>query len=45
MKNRNQPYELALYAKSINCFEVLSLEKELELARRYQAGDQKAGKP
>ncbi len=43
MKNRNQPYELALYAKSINCFEVLSLEKELALSRRYLAGDMKAG--
>lgn len=43
MRRKYQPYELSLYSKKVNEFEYLPLEKELELARRYQNGDSDAG--
>jgi RNA polymerase sigma factor (sigma-70 family) len=43
MRRKHQPYELSLYAKRVNEFEYLPLEKELELARRYKNGDHEAG--
>ncbi|HNY63992.1 MAG TPA: sigma-70 family RNA polymerase sigma factor [Deltaproteobacteria bacterium] len=43
MKSNYQPYELSLYSKRINEYPNLTLEEELELARRYREGDKKAG--
>jgi RNA polymerase sigma-32 factor len=43
MRSNNQPYELAQYAKRINEYKNLTLEEELELARRYRDGDREAG--
>jgi RNA polymerase sigma factor (sigma-70 family) len=44
MRGIHQPYKLSLYSKRVNEFEALPLERELELARRYQRGDVDAGK-
>lgn len=43
MKSKFLPYELASYAKKVNEFESLSLERELGLARQYKNGDSEAG--
>lgn len=43
MRGIHQPYELTLYSRKILEYEVLSMEKEFELAWRYRMGDSGAG--
>jgi RNA polymerase sigma-32 factor len=43
MSSNYQPYELSLYVKRISEYQNLTLDEELELARRYQKGDKDAG--
>ncbi len=44
MGSSYQPYEVSLYQKKMNEFRYLTLEEELELARRYRDGDSEAGR-
>jgi hypothetical protein len=43
MRGIQQPYDLSLYSKRVCEFEILSPERERELARRYRQGDDEAG--
>jgi RNA polymerase sigma factor (sigma-70 family) len=43
MGSSYRPYEISAYMKRVNQYPYLSLEEELELARRYRAGDEQAG--
>lgn len=43
MRRKNLPNALSQYAKRVDDFTYLSLEEELELARRYRNGDREAG--
>jgi RNA polymerase sigma-32 factor len=42
--NHRQPYEVSLYTKRVNEYRYLTLEEELDLARKYREGDIEAGK-
>jgi RNA polymerase sigma factor (sigma-70 family) len=43
MRGIHQPYELAMYSRKVNGYEVLSLEEERGLAWRYLMGSAEAG--
>jgi hypothetical protein len=43
MRGIHQPYELTLYSRKINEYEILPMDKELELAWRYRMGNAEAG--
>jgi RNA polymerase sigma factor (sigma-70 family) len=43
MGSSHQPYEVSAYLKKVNQYPFLNLDEELDLARRYRAGDEQAG--